>query len=70
VSCGPEGWGKLKWTKEHLEKAKKEGLPLFKIEVDFRYAKEAGGGTRALQNWGACSQEVAAQLRQIIRDQK
>ena len=42
----------MKWTKQHLEKAKREGLPLFKIEVDFRYAKEEGGGTRALQNWG------------------
>jgi hypothetical protein len=58
----------VKWTKDHLEKAKKEGLPLFKIEVDFRYSKVAGGGTRAMQNWGACSVKTAEKLRSIIRE--
>ena len=60
----------MKWTQEHMERAKKEGLPLFKIEVDFRYAKESGRGTRAMQNWGACDKETAEKLRAIIRETK
>lgn len=60
----------MKWTKEHLEKAREQGLPLFKIEVDLRYAKEIDSVIGALQNWGTCSPEIAAQLRQIMWSQK
>ena len=56
----------MKWTKEHLERAREKGLPLFKIEIDFRYAKELGGGIRSLQKWGTCTNEVAAQLRKLM----
>lgn len=58
----------MKYTAEQLSKAKQEELPLFKIDLDFRYAKKVGGGTKSLSNWGACTPEVAEKLRQIIRD--
>jgi hypothetical protein len=58
----------MKYTKEHLEKAKADKLPLFKIELDFRYAKEVGGGLRQRQCWGYCSPEKAMKIKEILRD--
>lgn len=60
----------MKYSSEHLMKAKAEGLPLFKIEVDFRFAKPVGKGMRVIQNWGACDVKTALKLKRIIRQEK
>jgi hypothetical protein len=63
-----QGGGAVKYTTEHLQRAKNEELPLFKIELDFRHAKKLGNGTKQLQKWGTCSPEIAAKLRQILHE--
>ena len=54
----------MKYSPDQIEKAKAEGLPLVKIEIDYRYV--VGRKSKKSQIWGAATHEVATTLREII----
>jgi hypothetical protein len=56
----------VKYTKEHLEIAKRDGLPLVKIEIDYRFVENRKIRTR--QGWGAATGDVAAKLSKILNE--
>jgi hypothetical protein len=56
----------MKYSPDQIEKAKTEGLPLVKIEIDYRYVADRKSKKR--QCWGAATHEVAATLGEIITE--
>jgi hypothetical protein len=58
------------WTEGQRKKAKDESLALFKIQLDFRYAKVLGNGTQRISISGACEDALVEKLRTIIREKQ
>lgn len=56
----------MKYHPADLQKAKDEGLALFKIELDLRFAPKTGIKKR--QCWGAASPELQEKIVQLLRE--
>jgi hypothetical protein len=56
----------MKYSKEHLEIAKRDKVPLVKVEIDYRFVE--GHKIRTRQGWGAATGDVAEKLSKILRE--